>query len=108
MTFCQGSFAEWGVDIVEMITYFGSRDKIHHVHYRNPTGTYPNYVETWIDEGETDMFRAMQAYRAVNYRFTLCSDHVPKMTDDIGNGLIGRAFNHGYIRAMIQAVNHLS
>jgi len=27
------------------------------------------------------------------------------MTDDIGNGLIGRAFNHGYIRAMIQAVN---
>jgi len=107
MTFCQGSFAEWGVDIVEMITYFGSRDKIHHVHYRNPTGAYPRYVETWIDEGETDMFLAMKAYRDVGYRFTLCSDHVPKMTDDIGNGLIGRAFNHGYIRAMIQAVNHM-
>ena len=49
----------------------------------------------------------MQAYRDVNYRFTLCSDHVPKMTDDIGNGLIGRAYNHGYIKAMIQAVNWL-
>lgn len=107
MTFCQGSFAEWGVDVVEAIHYFGSRDKIHHVHYRNPRGTYPNYVETWIDEGDTDMLLAMKAYRDVNYRFTLCSDHVPHMTDDIGNGLIGRAFNHGYIRAMIQAVNHL-
>jgi hypothetical protein len=29
------------------------------------------------------------------------------MTDDIGNGLIGRAYNHGYIKAMTQAVNWL-
>ena len=107
ISFCQGSFAEWGVDVVEAIHYFGSRDKIHHVHYRNPQGTYPNYVETFMDEGDTDMLLAMKAYRDVDYRFTLCSDHVPKMLDDIGNGLIGRAFNHGYIKAMIQAVNRL-
>jgi len=65
-------------------------------------------VEPFIDEGDTDMFLAMKAYRDVDYRFTLCSDHVPKMTDDIGNGLIGRAYNHGYIKAMIQAVNRLA
>lgn len=108
ITFCQGSFAEWGVDVVEAIHYFGGRDKIHHVHYRNPQGTYPSYVETWLDEGDTDMLRAMKAYRDVGYRFTLCSDHVPKMTDDLAFGLIGRAYNHGYIKAMIQAVNRLS
>jgi mannonate dehydratase len=107
ITFCQGSVAEWGVDVVEAIHYFGERDKIHHVHYRNPKGAYPLYVEGWIDEGDLDMLAAMKAYRDVNYRFTLCSDHVPKMTDDIGNGLIGRAYNHGYIKAMIQAVNRL-
>ena len=107
ITFCQGSFAEWDVDVVEAIHYFGGRDKIHHVHYRNPRGIYPSYVETFIDEGDTDMFMAMKAYRDVDYRFTLCSDHVPKMTDDLGNGLIGRAYNHGYIKAMIQAVNRL-
>ncbi|NLG49791.1 MAG: TIM barrel protein [Chloroflexi bacterium] len=107
ITFCQGSFAEWGVDVVKAIHYFGERDKIHHVHYRNPIGTFPAYVEPFIDEGDTNMLAAMKAYRDVNYRFTLCSDHVPHMTDDIGNGLIGRAFNHGYIRAMIQAVNRL-
>ncbi|MGH2352378.1 MAG: mannonate dehydratase, partial [Chloroflexota bacterium] len=75
ITLCQGSFSEWpGMDIVAAIHYFGSRDKIHHVHYRNPRGTFPTYVETWIDEGDTDMLRAMQAYRDVGYRFTLCSD----------------------------------
>ena len=106
ITLCQGSFAEWeGMDIVAAIHYFGSRDKIHHVHYRNPRGTFPTYVETWIDEGDTDMLAAMQAYRAVDYRFTLCSDHVPKMTDDLAFGLIGRAYNHGYIKAMIHAAN---
>ena len=108
ITFCQGSFAEWDLDVVEAIRWFGERDKIHHVHYRNPRGSWPKYVETWIDEGDTDMLRAMKAFRDVNYRFTLCSDHVPHMTDDIGNGLIGRAYNHGYIKAMIQAANRLA
>jgi mannonate dehydratase len=108
ISFCQGSVAEWGVDVVEAIRYFGSRDKIHHVHYRSPKGTYPYYVEPFIDEGDVPMLAAMRAYREVNYRFTLCSDHVPHMTDDIGNGLIGRAYNHGYIKAMIQAANWLA
>lgn len=108
ITLCQGSFCEWpGMDIVAAIHHFGSRDKIHHVHYRNPRGTFPSYVEPFLDEGDTDMFLAMKAYRDVNYRFTLCSDHVPHLTDDLAFGLIGRAYNHGYIKAMIQAVNHL-
>jgi mannonate dehydratase len=116
ITFCQGSFAEWGVDVAEAIRYFGGRDRIHHVHFRNPKGLFPKYVETWLDEGDTDMFRAMKAYRDVKYRFTFCSDHVPGMTDNehedsmprsYGEAFnrIGRAFNHGYIRALIQAVN---
>ena len=32
---------------------------------------------------------------------------VLRITDDIAFGLIGRAYNHGYIKAMIQAVNGL-
>ena len=109
ITLCQGSFSEWpGMHIVEAIHYFGERDKIHHVHYRNPRGVFPNYVETFIDEGDTDMLAAMKAYRDVSYRFTLCSDHVPQMTDDIAFGLIGRAYNHGYIKAMIHAANQIN
>ena len=105
ITLCQGSFSEWGIDVVDAIHWFGGRDKINHVHYRNPKGTFPNYVETWIDEGDLDNLATMKAFRDVNYRRTLCSDHVPEMTDDIAFGLIGRAYNHGYIKAMIQAAN---
>ena len=107
ITLCVGSFAEWGIDVAEAIRWFGHRDKIHHVHYRNPRGTFPRYDEPFIDEGDTDMLRVMRAFREVDYRRTLCSDHVPRMTDDIAFGLIGRAYNHGYIKAMIQAVNGL-
>ncbi|MGH2460025.1 MAG: mannonate dehydratase [Chloroflexota bacterium] len=105
ITFCQGSLAEWGVDIPEAIRYFGSRGRIHHVHYRNPRGIYPSYVEPFLDEGNLDMLAVMKAYRDVDYRLTLCSDHVPHLTDDLDFGLIGRAYNHGYIKAMIQAAN---
>lgn len=107
ITFCQGSLAEWGIDVVDAIRYFGSRGRIHHVHYRNPRGTYPAYVEPWLDEGDLDMLAAMKAYRDVDYRLTLCSDHVPRMTDDVGFGLIGRAYNHGFIKAMIAAANRV-
>ena len=93
------------MDIVAAIRYFGHRDKIHHVHFRNPSGVFPSYVETWIDEEDTNMLRAMRAYRDLGYRFTLYSDHVPKMTDDLSFGLIGRASNHGDIRAMVDAAN---
>jgi mannonate dehydratase len=105
ITLCVGSFAEWDIDVAEAIRWFGRRDKIHHVHYRNPRGVFPSYVEPFIDEGDTDMLGIMRAFREVGYARTLCSDHVPRMTDDIDFGLIGRAYNHGYIKAMIQAAN---
>ena len=108
ISFCQGSFAEWGVGVVEAIRYFGSRDRMFNIHYRNPRGVYPRYVEPFIDEGDLDMLAAMRAYREVGYRYTLCSDHVPHMHvtgDAATDNLIGRAYNHGYIKAMIQAVN---
>ena len=46
------------MDMPGAIRWFGARDKIHHVHYRNPRGVFPAYSETWIDEGDTDMLRA--------------------------------------------------
>jgi mannonate dehydratase len=105
ITLCVGSFAEWGIDVPAAIRWFGERDRINHVHYRNPRGVFPTYAEPFIDEGDTDMLAVMRAFRDVDYRRTLCSDHAPRMTDDLDFGLIGRAYNHGYIKAMVQAAN---
>jgi len=104
-TFCQGTVTEMGVDVIEAIRRIGGLGKIHHVHFRGVRGSVPKYVETFIDEGDVDMLEAMRAYRDVNYRHAMVSDHTPQMTGDFAGGRIGRTFSQGYIRALIQAVN---
>ncbi len=100
VTFCQGTFTEMGEPIVETIKKFGSR--IHHIHLRGVRGTVPEYTEVFIDEGDISMFEAMKAYKEIGYEHTIVSDHTP---DVEGGPMVGRAFSHGYIRAMVQAVN---
>lgn len=104
-TLCQGTVAEMGVDVIEAIRRLGGRGRIHHVHFRNVRGRVPLYVETFIDEGDIDMLAAMRAYKAVGYTGAIVSDHTLQLTGDLPGGKMGRSFSHGYIRALIQAVN---
>ena len=64
LNFCQDTVAEMGVDVIEAIRYFGSRGKIHHVHFRNIRGAIPRFDESFIDDGDVDMLEAMRAYIA--------------------------------------------
>ena len=89
-----------GVDVITTIHELGSR--IHHIHLRGVRGTVPKYSETFIDEGDVDMFEAMNACKEINYTRTIVSDHTPRIE---GGSLVGRSFSQGYIRAMVQAVN---
>ncbi len=104
-TFCQGTVTEMGVDVIDAIRRLGARKKIHHVHFRAVRGRVPKYVETFIDEGDVDMLAAMRAYRDVGYEGAIVSDHTPRVTGDLPGGKVGRSFSHGYIRALVQAVN---
>jgi mannonate dehydratase len=104
-TFCQGTVTEMGADVIDAIRRIGGRGRIHHVHFRAVRGRVPRYVETFIDEGDVDMLAAMRAYKAVGYEGALVSDHTPQLTGDLPGGKLGRTFSHGYIRALIQAVN---
>ena len=104
-TFCQGTVAEMGADVLDAIRRLGRQQRIHHVHLRAVRGRVPRYVETFIDEGDLDMLEAMRAYKEVGYIGAIVSDHTPGITGDVNEGKIGRSFSHGYIRALIQAVN---
>ncbi len=104
-SFCQGTVTEMGANVVDAIHRIGRRGKIHHVHFRAVRGRVPNYVETFIDEGDVDMLAAMRAYKAVGYEGAIVSDHTPEMSGDLPGGKMGRSFSHGYIRALIHAVN---
>jgi mannonate dehydratase len=64
MLFCQGCVKEMqGVDVYDAIHHMGSIDKIVMVHFRNVRGSFPRFQETFVDNGDVDMFRAMEAYR---------------------------------------------
>ena len=104
-TFCQGTVTEMGVDVIDAIRRIGGRGKIHHVHFRGVRGKVPQYVETFIDQGDVDMLAAMRAYKEVNFTGSLVSDHTPKVIGDFAGGRIGRSYSHGWIRGLIQAVN---
>jgi mannonate dehydratase len=103
MLFCQGCVAEMGEDVPSAIRRIGSQGRIAYVHFRNIRGTPKRFQEVFVDEGDVDMYRAMQAYREVGFKGPFMMDHTPSIPGDTG-ARIGRAFAVGYLRAMIQAV----
>jgi mannonate dehydratase len=105
ITLDTGVTAELGANVPEVIRYFGQRDCINHVHFRNVRTTTPkyNYEETFIDEGQTDMLAAMRAFQEVGYSHMIVPDHSPVISGDANQfGAWGYAL--GYMRALARAV----
>ena len=107
LNFCQGTVSEMlrdpGKEIFDVIRYFGSRQKIFNVHFRNIRGHRDDFVEVYPDEGDIDFVKAIQVYKEIGYPYLLMPDHVPQAPGD-PNGLQSFAFCYGYIRALLQAV----
>lgn len=108
ITFCQGSFATMGADIPQEIRRFGERGTIGFVHFRDVRGTPDRFVETFHDDGQTDMFEAMRTYREVGFTGVVRPDHVPTMAgepnDAPGYQILGRLFALGYIKGLVEGV----
>ena len=107
LNFCQGTVAEQlekpGEEIFDVIRYFGSRQKIFNVHFRNVEGGFLNFRETFIDNGSVDMLKAMRVYKEVGYDGMMMPDHVPRIEGV--DSQQGFAFAFGYIKALIAAVS---
>jgi mannonate dehydratase len=107
VTFCQGNFAAMGVDIPEAIRRLG--DRIQFVHFRDVRGSAEKFVETWHDEGPTDMLEAIRAYRKVGFDGPMRPDHVSTMAgetnDNPGYETKGRLFAIGYMKGLLEQVD---
>jgi mannonate dehydratase len=107
LNFCQGTVSEMladpGREIYDVIRYFGSRNRIFNVHFRNIRGHRDDFVEVYPDEGDVDFVKAIRAYRDVGYPYLLMPDHVPEATAD-PKGLQSFAFCYGYIRGLLQSL----
>jgi mannonate dehydratase len=111
LTFCQGCFAEMNADIPKTVHHFGDRKKIFFAHFRDLRGDARNFVETFHDEGKTDMFAAMKAYHEIDFDGPFRPDHVPEMEGDPidrpGYTVQGRLFAVGYMKGLMSAVDSL-
>jgi len=105
ITFCQGTIAEMGVNVLDEIRHFGKQGKIFLVHFRGVCGAVPKYTEVFLDEADLDMLQVMKTYREVGYTGPIVSDHTPGLEGDTKWGHRGRTFSHGYMRGLIQAAN---
>lgn len=103
MLFCQGCVAEMGEDVKEAIRRMGRQNKIVYVHFRNIRGNPRNFQEVFVDEGDMDMYEAMQTYKEAGFEGPFMMDHTPQIPGD-RESREGHAYAVGYIRAMIQAV----
>ncbi len=105
---CQGNFTLMTDDLPAAIRKFGEQDKIFFVHFRDVRGTPEKFVETFHDEGQTDMLACMRAYRDVGFDGVCRPDHVPTMEGDVndrpGYSSIGRLFAIGYLKGLREAV----
>jgi mannonate dehydratase len=102
--FCQGTISEMPGNVLDAIRYFGSRDKIFYVHFRNVTGTVPRFSETFIGEGHVNMLEAMRAYQEVGYDGPMIPDHVPVVAGDVSRQYRSHAYAVGYTKALMDVV----
>lgn len=110
LNFCQGTVSEMledpGKEIFDVVRYFLNEKKVFMVHYRNIRGKRLAFEETYIDEGDVDMWETMKVYHECGYDGVFCPDHVAHSDQDSKWGHRQRAFTAGYIKALIKAVQN--
>lgn len=106
VTLCQGNFALMTDDLPAVIRELGARDAIAFVHFRDVRGTPDDFVETFHDDGQTDLSACVEAYAEVGFDGPLRPDHVPTLEGEEnarpGYATLGRLFALGYVKALRQ------
>ena len=108
LNFCQGTVSEMLKDpdkeLPDVVRYFGSRNKIFNVHFRNIKGGFLKFQETFPDDGDVNFVKMIRVYKEVGYDGMLMPDHVPRIEGD-AQGRQAFAYAFGYINALIQMVS---
>ncbi|MDQ0468378.1 mannonate dehydratase [Labrys wisconsinensis] len=106
LTFCVGCFAEMGADIVGLVERYQGR--IAYVHVRDISGTLTDFIETFPDEGQTDLVAIFRKLHEIGFDGYVRSDHAPLLATDEsdspeGYGMQGHIFAIGYLRGLDRA-----
>ena len=101
--FCIGCWLEGGElmgrGVEESLKEYGRRNKLFKIHFRNVDRSLPHFVETFVDDGYFDMYKAMRVLEESGFDGVLIPDHIPLMAND---PRIGTAYTIGYMKALLQ------
>jgi len=109
ITFDCGVTRELGEDPVDVCRYFGARDRINQVHFRNVRMRVPreSYTEVFADEGEVDMLAVMKELVRQKYPRLVYPEHPQGLDADReqprNSSYAGWVYNVAYARATLQA-----
>jgi len=107
ITLCQGNFTLMTDDLPSVIRSLGKTGKVFFVHFRDVMGDVNHFVETFLDEGKTDMYECIRAYKEVEFDGIMRSDHTPTLASDsasvAGYSTLGRLHAIGYIQGLMNA-----
>jgi mannonate dehydratase len=107
LTLCQGNVTLMTDDVPGAIRRLGAGGRIAFGHFRDVRGTSARFVETFHDEGQTDMLACMQAWHEIPFDGVLRPDHVPTLEGDSNAdpaySNLGRLHAIGYMTGLREA-----
>jgi len=108
ITFCQANFKAMGEDIEALAKEWCRQKKIFFVHFRDIKGTREHFVETFHDNGPTDMARMLQVYHENGFVGPLRPDHAPTLegegNDHPGYAFMGQLLAFGYMKGIMDGL----
>ncbi len=113
LTFCQGTYSLIEPDLPGLACRWGKVGRIAFVHVRDVRGTADDFVETFPDDGQSDMAAMFATYRAVGFDGYVRPDHAPDMAGEaaifsggtsVGYSADGMIFTMGYIKGLLHGV----
>jgi len=108
ITFCQANFKLMGEDIEALAREWCAQKKIFFVHFRDVEGTREHFVETFHDNGPTDMARMLKVYHESGFDGPMRPDHAPTMEGESnehpGYAITGKVLAIGYMKGIMDGL----
>lgn len=106
ITFCAATFRTMGEDDLALLEEWKSHISFVHMRDNRPCGD--GFIETFHDEGPTDLYSRLAKIHELDMRVLLRPDHAPTMdgedNSEPGYAAMGRIFAVGYLRGIMESL----
>jgi mannonate dehydratase len=106
VTYCQANFKLMGEDLAGLAQEWIAKNKIFFVHFRDVQGNREHFIETFHDNGPTDMARMLKVYTDAGFDGPIRPDHTPTLVGEENNNpgyaMEGKVLALGWMRGILK------